>query len=94
MEAKTPKLKGHVPGLRNNPLALAKQGTQNRDLIEEQKIDQKWFKHFFDDLGTLAQIEDRKSKQKRKFEDQYKLMKQKTGFFRGKQKAEIDGFAL
>ena len=64
MEAKSPKLKGQIPGVRSNPLALAKQGTVNRDLIEEQKIDQKWFKHFFDDLGTLSKIEDRESKQK------------------------------
>ena len=63
-------------------------------MLEEQKIDQRWFKHFFDDLGTLAQVEDRERKQKRKFEDQYKLMKQKTGFVRGKHKAQIDGFAL
>ena len=36
---------------------------RKRDLKQDDYNDKEWFKHFFDDLGTVAKIEDRERKQ-------------------------------
>lgn len=44
--------KGPMPGMRNMPVPITSKAPSH-DLKEEQKINQKWFKHFFDGLGSV-----------------------------------------
>ena len=74
-----------LPGLRNMPLVI-RQKSEAFDIHEEKEINKKWFKHFFDDLGAVAEYESYKNKEKAKYTNQYKLMKQKTKFVRGQPK--------
>ena len=71
-----------MPGMRNSPIVVKKR-VEAFNIEEDQKNNRKWFKHFWDDLGSVAEYENYKARVKTKFTNQYKLMKQKTQFVRG-----------
>ena len=64
-----------LPGLRNMPVIVRQQSDSLEEIAEDKEINKKWFKHFFDDLGAVAEYENYKSKEKTKYINQYKLMK-------------------
>ena len=68
------------PGMRNMPVVVRLTGV---DVEYDEKINKKWFKHFWDDLGAVAEYENYKIRQKTKYTNQYKLMLEKTKFVRG-----------
>ena len=70
------------PGLRNQPFEI-KQKSQARDIKQEDKTNKKWFKHFFDDLGSVANLDNIAKKSEVRMAKEYKLTREQHKFVRG-----------